>query len=67
MNVNIQIARILPTKKYFRANYFLFKPAPGVTARWFAYTPLMADRRQYIRRRPSGMSVKLQRAGVFQC
>jgi len=32
MNVNIQIARILPTKKYFRANYFLFKPAPGVTA-----------------------------------
>jgi hypothetical protein len=32
MNVNIQIARILPTKKYFRANYFLFKPAPRVSA-----------------------------------
>jgi hypothetical protein len=27
MNVNIQIARILPTKKSFWANYFLFKPS----------------------------------------
>jgi hypothetical protein len=27
MNVNIQIARILPTEKSFRANYFLFKPS----------------------------------------
>jgi hypothetical protein len=67
MNVNIQIARILPTKKYFRANYFLFKPASSVTALLFTYTPLMADCRQYIRRRTSGLCVKLQRAGVFQC
>jgi hypothetical protein len=27
MNVNIQNARNLPTKKSFRANYFLFKPS----------------------------------------
>jgi len=25
MKVNIQIARILPTKNYYRTNYFLFK------------------------------------------
>jgi hypothetical protein len=32
MKVNIQIARILPTKIYFRTNYFLFKPQIRVTA-----------------------------------
>jgi hypothetical protein len=26
MKVNIQIARILPTRKSFRSNYFLFNP-----------------------------------------
>jgi hypothetical protein len=64
MNVNIQIARILPTEKSFRANYFLFKPSPLNCAMICVYSA-QADNRQYSKALAVGSVCQVTARGRF--
>jgi len=68
MNVNIQIARILPTKKSFRANYFSFKPSTACIRVVYAMIRVysaQADNRQYSKTLAVGSVCQVTARGRF--
>ena len=64
MNVNIQIARILPTKKSFRANYFCLNRQPLIYAMIRVYSA-QADNRHYSKTLAVGSVCQVTARGRF--